>query len=216
MKILTDTLRIARDTSKTPNTLKNYPSRNAYSKQNQYYSINMPRKGNNINNFREFRPGSFLTKILGENNDNLIENIMHRNRSQSNIRRVKQNNALSKIINDYNTQKINMMNGSFINNNVNLDSSFNSNNIAPLYRCPMNNNVNNSVLNNSNVSFINQNNQSHSASKTPNEIYSLPFVLINGENTNNLIIFHFITHLREKEMDNLKINIINIKINFFI
>ena len=215
MKILTDTLRIARDTSKTPNTLKINPYINTYYKQNQqYYSNNIPRKGNNINNFREIKPGNFLIRVLGENNDNLIDNIMIKNRSQSNIRRIKQNNALSKIINDYNTQRINMMNNSFINNNVNLDSSFNSNNIAPLYRCPMNNNVNNSVLNNSNVSFINQNNQSHSASKTPNEIYSLPFVLINGENKNN-IIFHYIKHLREKEMDTLKINIPNIRINFF-
>ncbi len=216
MKILTDTLRIARDTSKTPNALKNHPSINAYYKQNQsYYTNNVPRKGNNINNFREFRPGNFLSRVLGENNDNLIDNIMHRNRSQSNLRRVKQNNALSKIINDYNTQKINMMNFALINNNVNLDSSFNSNNIAPLYRCAVNNNLNNSVLNNSNVSFINQNNQSHSASKTPNEIYSLPFVLINGKNKNNLIVLHFIKHLREKEMDTLKINIPNIRVNFF-
>ena len=220
MKILTDTLRVARDTSKTPNSIKNHPSINAYYKQNQsYYTVNFPRRGNNINNYREFRPGNFISKVLGDNNDNVMDDMLQRNKSQTNIRRVKQNKALSKIINDYNTQKLNIINSSFNNNNVNvnLDASFTSNNIAPLYRAIMNNNLNNSNLNNSNVSFINQNNQSQSQAmmKSPSEVYSLPFLLLTSENKNNLITIHLIKHLREKEVDSLKINIPIIRLNFF-
>ena len=148
-----------------------------------------------------------------------MDDMLQRNKSQTNIRRVKQNKALSKIINDYNTQKINIINSSFNNNkvNVNLDASFTSNNIAPLYRAIMNNNLNNSNLNNSNVSFINQNNQSQSQAmmKSPSEVYPLPFLLLTSENKNNLITIHLIKHLREKEVDSLKINIPIIRLNFF-
>ena len=223
MKILTETLNIPRDTNKTSNILKNNPSSNLYFKQNHnYYNINMTKKGNSLNKFREIRPGNFISRILGDaNNSNLINNmILRNNKSQSNLRRNQQNKNLSNLINDYNTQKNNILNNSFNNiNNDNsiLDSSFHSNNIAPLYRGMINNNLNNSNINNSNVSFINQNNQSQSQniSKTPNEIFSLPFIFISSENKNNLIYLHYIKHLRNKEIDTLKINIPNIRINFF-